>query len=63
MVVLRGAGKVRLGETWHDVGFGDVVYVAPDEVHQLRNAGAEPFGFLCVVDSERDRPVALQGGP
>ncbi len=57
VIVLRGTGRVRLGDTWHEVGFGDTVYVAPDEVHQLRNDGGEPFGFLCVVDRERDRPV------
>jgi quercetin dioxygenase-like cupin family protein len=59
VVVLRGRGEVRLGDAWHEVGFGDVVYVAPDEVHQLRNPGAEPFGFLCMVDAERDRPAAV----
>jgi ribulose-bisphosphate carboxylase large chain len=59
VVVLRGAGQVRLGETWHDVGGNDAVYVAPDEVHQLRNVGGEPFGFLCVVDAKRDRPVPV----
>ena len=59
VVVMRGAGEVYLGGTWHQVGFGDTVYVAPMEVHQLRNAGAEPFGFLCVVDAERDAPVSV----
>ncbi len=58
VVVLRGTGEVYLADGWHHVGFGDTVYVAPDEVHQLRNSGSEPFGFLCVVDSERDGPVA-----
>ena len=58
-MVLRGRGEVRLGEGRHEVGFGDVVYVAPGEVHQLRNVGEEPFGFLCLVDVERDRPVAV----
>jgi ribulose-bisphosphate carboxylase large chain len=62
VVVLRGTGEVRLGESWHVVGFGDAVYVAADEVHQLRNRGSEPFGFLCMVDSERDAPVAVEAG-
>ncbi|MBY0230207.1 MAG: cupin domain-containing protein [Gemmataceae bacterium] len=61
VVVLRGRGTVRLGETTHEVGHGDTVYVAPGEVHQLRNAGEEPFGFLCLVDAERDRPEAVEG--
>ncbi len=62
VVVLRGRGQVRLGETIHELGYGDVVYVAPHEVHQFRNpAPAEPFGFLCVVDAQRDQPVPWEG--
>lgn len=57
VVVMRGRGLVRLQETTHEVGVGDVVYVAPDEVHQLTNPHPEPFGFLCVVDTIRDTPV------
>jgi quercetin dioxygenase-like cupin family protein len=59
--VLRGRGEVRLGDARHELGFGDVVYVGPHEVHQFRNAAeAEPFGFLCMVDAERDTPVPHQ---
>jgi quercetin dioxygenase-like cupin family protein len=59
VVVLRGRGEVYLEDRWHEVGFGDTIYVAPDEMHQLRNATAtEAFGFLCIVDRERDRPVS-----
>jgi len=32
--------------------------VPPDAVHQLRNEGDAPFGFLCIVDRDRDRPRA-----
>ena len=35
----------------------DVVYLHPLEVHQLHNETREPFGFLCIVDHERDRPM------
>lgn len=57
VLVLRGRGQAILGADVHEVGFGDVVYVAPDDPHQFRNdAGTEPFGFLCMVDAERDRP-------
>lgn len=59
VVVMRGRGEFWLADTWHEVRFGDTVYVAPLEVHQLRNRGAEPFGFLCVVDAERDRPAIV----
>jgi ribulose-bisphosphate carboxylase large chain len=61
VVVLRGQGDVRLGDAWHRVAFGDTIYVAPHEVHQLRNPStSEPFGFLCLVDAVRDRPVPVE---
>lgn len=60
VIILRGQGQVRLGDTEHEIGYGDAVYVAPDEPHQFRNPSAtEPLGFLCIVDAERDRPVSL----
>jgi quercetin dioxygenase-like cupin family protein len=62
VVVLRGRGEVRLGERKEELGFGDVVYVAPDDPHQFRAAGDGPFGFLCIVTADRDRPTALQNG-
>ena len=59
-MVLRGRGEVALGGEVHALSFGDTVYVAPHEVHQFRNvSGDEPFGFLCIVDAERDRPVIV----
>jgi quercetin dioxygenase-like cupin family protein len=61
VVVLRGHGEVQLGEASQRIGFGDIVYVAPHEPHQFRNPSTdEPFGFLCVVDTERDRPTLLR---
>lgn len=57
VLVLRGVGEVQLGESVHALGPGDLVYVAPDELHQFRNpSGTEPLGFLCIVDAVRDRP-------
>lgn len=62
VVVLRGAGEVRLGDAFHALRAGDLVRVAAGEPHQFRNAGSVPFGFLCVVDTERDRPVPIDDG-
>ena len=47
--ILRGRGRVLLGEEELEVSCGDVVYISPHEVHQLYNNGEEPFGFLCVI--------------
>jgi hypothetical protein len=42
-------------------GYGDVIYIAPWEVHQFCNPdGPEPLGFLCMVPAERDRPVPVE---
>ena len=55
VIPLRGRGEVLLGTESHPLAFGDCVYVAPSHVHQFRNRDAgEPFGFLCIVNAERD---------
>lgn len=58
VVALRGQGEVRLGVegSWRAVHGGDVVFVASYDPHQFRAAGDEPFGFICIVSAERDRP-------
>lgn len=63
VVVLRGRGEVQFGCTIHRVGFGDVVYVAPHDPHQFRNPAnaTEPFGFLCMVNADRDTPQTVDG--
>jgi quercetin dioxygenase-like cupin family protein len=63
VIPIRGRGEVQFGCYIYTVGFGDVVYIAPDDPHQFRNPddAAEPFGFLCVVNAERDRPQSVDG--
>lgn len=57
IIGLRGEGTLWRGEDVQDpVAPFDVAYVAPDEPHQLRAGREEPFGFLCIVDRDRDRP-------
>ena len=43
----EGVAKSDAGET--KVASGSVVFVAPNELHQFRNAGTKPFAFLCLV--------------
>lgn len=61
--VVRGRGEARTGCFAYRVAPGDVVYVAPGDPHQfLCPDGAEqPFGFLCIVNAERDRPTPVDG--
>ncbi|PZN06836.1 MAG: cupin domain-containing protein [Bacillota bacterium] len=65
VIVLRGVGEARVGDEVQVVRPFDLVYVPPETPHQFRHLGgpdAEPFGFLCVVDSERDRPRPIVPG-
>ena len=47
--VLEGDGVVLEGDRERPLAAGDVVYVAPDEIHQFRNTGSTPLKFLCLV--------------
>lgn len=56
IIGVRGTGELRLPRETLPVAPFDIAYVPPMEVHQLRNETPEPFGFLCIVDHQRDRP-------
>ncbi|WP_424904584.1 cupin domain-containing protein, partial [Thermodesulfovibrio sp.] len=59
VICLKGKGKVRLGKKNYILKYLDILYIAPNEIHQLINPFKEPFGFLCIVDSQRDKPVEI----
>ena len=63
VVVIRGRGRVALGEHTYDLAPFDCVYVAPGAVHQFAASGGEPLGFLCMVDRVRDRPELVTKEP
>ena len=56
VVIIRGEGEVILKDRVEPVGLHDCVYISPHTYHQFHATGAEPLGFLCIVDRERDRP-------
>lgn len=60
VICLKGKGKLRLGNKIRILRYLDIAYIAPNEIHQLLNPYKEPFGFLCIVDKERDRPVEIK---
>jgi mannose-6-phosphate isomerase-like protein (cupin superfamily) len=45
--ILSGAGRMRLGDEWREVGPGDAVAIPPGDVHQITNIGASELVFLC----------------
>ncbi len=59
VVVIRGQGHVMLNDEEIPIDVHDVVYVAPDTIHQFRADRGDYLGFICVVDRYRDRPVTL----
>lgn len=47
--VLAGKGTIVDGDRELSLAAGDVVFVAPNDVHQFRNTGSEPMRFLCLI--------------
>ena len=58
VTIIRGRGYAIVGPDLHRLAPFDHIYVGPMTMHQFVNDAAEPFGFICVVDAERDRPQA-----
>ncbi|UCG25176.1 MAG: cupin domain-containing protein [Chloroflexota bacterium] len=53
VLFMRGRGEVTLGQDTHPVNQGDVIYIEPDELHQIRNSGQETLGWLCIIPARR----------
>lgn len=56
VMVVRGEGRVLVGDAVHDIRLYDLILVPPMTWHQFQPAGDEPLGFLCIVNARRDRP-------
>lgn len=56
VMILRGAADVLVGTGVRRVKAFDLVHIPAMTWHQFRTTGAEPMGFLCMVNAERDRP-------
>lgn len=57
VVVLKGSGSVILDNQILEIHTHDVVYIAPETIHQFQADRGEVLGFLCIVDRYRDKPV------
>ncbi len=49
ILVQSGKGLVRDGDTYRGIQRGDVVFLPPNRLHQIRNTGPEPLEFICLV--------------
>lgn len=56
VVVINGRGTCLVGDQVHQIDRHDLITVPAMTWHQFRAADDEPLGFLCLVNSERDRP-------
>ena len=71
VMIFRGRGHCLLGDAVRAVAPFDLVTIPAWTWHQFRATRGEPFGFLCMVNHERDRPqvpteaelTALRGLP
>src|SRR5262245_6891185 len=56
VLILRGRGHCLVGEEVRAVETRDLVTVPAMTWHQFRATRGEPLGFLCMVNSSRDKP-------
>lgn len=49
VMILRGQGKMIVGDEVLDVVPYDLVVIPSMTAHQLVNTGDEPFGFTCLI--------------
>ncbi|MBS1704545.1 MAG: cupin domain-containing protein [Armatimonadetes bacterium] len=56
VMILRGRGRVLIGDQVSEISERDLVHIEPLTWHQFRADQGEPLGFLCLVCNDRDRP-------
>lgn len=57
VMILRGRGQCMVGDEVRDVKPFDLITIPGWTWHQFRANAGEAFGFLCMVNMTRDRPV------
>lgn len=48
--ILSGTGEMHIADEVQTVEPGDAVYIPPNARQFIRNSGAEPLVFICIVD-------------
>ena len=56
VLILRGRGEVLVGDEVRKIDTNDLVTIEPWTWHQFRAGPDAPLGFLCMVNTERDKP-------
>jgi quercetin dioxygenase-like cupin family protein len=56
VMILRGHGECMLGNAVRAVKPNDLISIPSFTWHQFKASAGEAFGFLCMVNAERDKP-------
>src|SRR5438552_2562650 len=56
VLILRGCGHCLVDGTVRQLNTNDLISIPPMAWHQFRATQDEPLGFLCMVNSRRDKP-------
>jgi quercetin dioxygenase-like cupin family protein len=56
VLILRGHGHCLVGGEVREIATHDLIAVPPITWHQFRATADEPLGFLCMVNTTRDKP-------
>jgi quercetin dioxygenase-like cupin family protein len=57
VLILRGRGECLVGGEVYPIDTNDLVTVPPWTLHQFRANADAPLGFLCMVNTDRDKPA------
>jgi len=49
--VHAGKGAISRKDNWIPLATGSVIFILPNEEHQLKNTGEGPFIFICLIPS------------
>ena len=49
VIIMHGKGEVQIGDKSYAVAPHDAILISGGDLHQLRNTGEEPLGFLCII--------------
>jgi quercetin dioxygenase-like cupin family protein len=47
--IIKGKGRLKIGDKVHEVSEKDFAFVPPNVMHQFSNPYGEPFEFICIV--------------
>lgn len=49
VIIMHGEGRVLLGDEYHEIKEGDIVYVEGWETHQFESTTDDPLTFMCII--------------